>query len=303
MAVFPKTATLRNRMTEPRFAIQDPHRGCNPAVFTKATGLFIVPLWLAAMGWLVAHDVWPRLTALDPPRLRPADWLENAGDKAQFAIYSGKTPMGTIWTNYLVDEDAIRRDDLIWIDHLPVDIAPLRITVSSVFTAKGVLDEFTLRIDSPSTTVPLELHGERFHADFSFTLDPGEKTFRIPLTDAGLIAGGLNPFGDLSDLAVGRSWRMQVFNPVAALTGIGERFMPMLVTVTGEQRLHMKGWEGNCLILESGWAKAWVDAHGVVRRQEITLPMVGTIQILRLPYYDLEARNRALSAKLLPRRG
>ena len=73
---------------------------------------------------------------------------------------------------------------------------------------------------------------------------------------------------------------MQVFNPVAAVTGMGKRFIPMLVTVTGMERISTAEGLVSCLVVESPGAKAWVDDNGVVWRQEITLPIGGEIRII-----------------------
>ncbi len=255
-------------------------------MFTRTTGLLIVPLWLAAMSWLVAHDIWPGLTAQDPPALKVTDWLRNEGSRSQLTITNEHGRLGTIWTIYRVEGKTIRRDDVVWIERFPLDIAPLRIIGESLFTAEGVLDEFTLRLDNPDTA--MRLHGERFHADFSFTFECGPlfNTYKVPLIDGGIITDAFNPFVDLGDLHVGRTWRMQVFNPVSVLTGLGDRFVSMLVTVTGEERINTGVWEGNCAVVESEGAKAWVDVRGVVQLQEMTLPLVGKIRIVRESGFD-----------------
>ncbi len=260
-------------------------------MFTRATGLVIVPLWLAAMGWVFAHDVWPDLAATDPPRLKATDWLKGEGARARLTIEDEHGQLGTIWTNYLVDRSSIRREDVILVERFPVDITPLRILVESVFTPDGKLDEFTLQLDNPGTRA--HLHGERFHADFSFTIRAGPifRTFTTPLSDGELLADAFNPFNDLGVLEVGQTWRMQVFNPVSAATGLGNRFLTTTVTVTGEERIDTGVWEGNCSVVESDTAKAWIDVHGVAQLQEITLPMVGTFRIVRQKEFDAWHRS------------
>jgi hypothetical protein len=253
------------------------------------------------MGWLTAHDVLPRWQAQELPRVRPAALAFNGPREAQYAIRGPLGEIGAIWTQYLIDRDSVRRDDLIWIERLPVDIVPLRLGISSVFTADGLLDEFTVRMEYRGIGQPIKLHGERFHADFSFTIENGPylKAFKIPLKEGGWITEAFNPFAGLRDLRVGQTWRMQVFNPVAALTGLGSRFIPLLVQVTGEERIQSGGWEGNCLVVESANARAWVSADGEVRVQEMTLPMIGTIRIERQVEFDAARRNAARKAALI----
>ncbi len=260
------------------------------ALFTRTTGLLIVPLWLASMGWLVAHDVWPGWTAQEPPRLQPTDWLQNEGNKTQFSILHDNAPIGSIWTSHLIGANSIIRTEIIWIERFPIHIVPLRVVVNSTFTADGLLDELHIELENPSAEVTL--HGERFHADFSFTLETGpiERAFKLPLAEAGMITGAFQPFSQLTDLQVGQTWRMQVFNPVSALTGVGNRFIPMTASIVGEETIATADGDRLCLVVEAPNAKAWVDRRGVVHLQEITLPVAGTIRIIRESGFDEQAR-------------
>jgi len=280
-------------------------------MFTRATGFVIVPVWLVAMTWLVAHDVWPRLTADDPPRLQPTEWLKGDGGETQYAIVdeSGDR-LGQVWTSYRIDSRSMRREDWVWIERLPVPVAPLRLYVESTYTADGVLDEFTVSLESHDAQV--ELHGERFHSDFSFTLEGYvgnrriDTTFKVPLIEGGVLSGGFNTFAQLTGLSVGQTWRVQVFNPLAALTGIGDRFLPMLVKVTATERIVGAKGVHDCFVVESSRARAWVDHAGVVWVQEMTIPMVGRIRIVREPRFDRAERThvirRPLYIRSAPRR-
>lgn len=271
-------------------------------MFTRTTGLLIVPVWLAAMGWLVAHDIWPTWMALDPPPLRVSHRPGNDESRAQFTISDELGKVGTVWTTYRIDETAIRRDDLIWIERFPVEIAPLRVTVSSDYTVEGVLDEFTLRLETEETD--LKLHGERFPSDFSFTFESGpmDRAFKVPLSSGGLFTGAFNPFSELGNLQVGKKWRMQVVNPVALLTGVGNRLIPLLVEVTGEERIATPQGVKNCMVVESPSAKAWVDADGRVQVQDVTLPVVGSLRIVRDAGFDDAQRVQTRRASLGGRR-
>ncbi len=262
-------------------------------MFTRVTGFLIVPLWLASMGWLVVHDVWPGLTAQEVPPVVVSEWLTGQGAQSQYAIEGDMGRLGTLWTTYMADEASVLREDIVWIEQLPVPLAPLRVNARSTYTHKGVLDELSMTVQCDRTR--MRLNGERFHADFSFTFECGtvHKAFKVPLARGRMISGAFNPFSQLVDLHVGQTWRMQVFNPVASIMGVGERFMPMLVKVTGEQRISTGAWEGNCMVVEAGDAKAWVDAHGVVQLQTVNLPGMGELRIVHEPEFDAAARARA----------
>jgi len=271
-------------------------------VFTARTGWLIVPLWVAAMGWLIAHDVWPNWTALEPPRLKASDWLKGEGRRSQYTISDESGPFGAVWTKYLIDDRSILRADLIWIDRLPLPIGPIRITGTSAFTVEGVLDEFTLRIEGAGPNV--KLHGERFHSGFSFVLEIGHdnRTLKIPTAESGWISGAFHPFAELPNLQVGQSWRMQVVNPIAAITGIGTQFIPLMVRVTAEERLETPTGMRNCLVVETTHARAWIDARGVVLLQEMKIPMLGTMRIERVEEFDDNAYREASQASLRGRR-
>ena len=267
-------------------------------MFTRTVGWLVTPIWLLAMGWLVNREVVPHWTASPPPVLRASDWLDGREARSQFTIYDELGEMGSVWTNYLVDEHSIRRDDLVWIKRLPMDLAPVQIGVESVFTAEGVLDEFTVRLETGgSGRVRAKLHGERFHSDFSFTFESGpiERAFKIPLVEGGLLSGAFHPFNVMTNLRVGQRWRMQVVNPIAMLTGVGDQFIPLLVEVTGEQRISTASGSVNCLVVESPNAKAWVDAAGIVQVQEMALPLVGNMRIERASNFDVRAYESARS--------
>lgn len=247
------------------------------------------------MSWLVVHDIVPHWTASAPPPVQAGEWLAD-GSRIQFTLSDDLGDMGSVWTEYLMDSRSIRRDDLIWLERLPLDIAPLRISVNSVFTADGVLDEFSVQLETGGAgRGRMRLHGERFHSDFSFTLESGplEKAFKIPLVEGGLFSGAFHPFGALTNLRVGQRWRMQVVNPISMLTGIGNEFIPLLVEVTGEERVQTAHGDVNCFIIDSPNARAWVDARGSVVAQEMTLPMLGTMRLERQRSFDDRAFNEA----------
>jgi len=279
--------------------LQSPQFGsfAGGTLFTRTVGWLVTPIWLLAMSWLVAHDILPHWTASTPPPVKGGEWL-NDGNRIQFTLYDELGPMGSVWTEYLVDDRSTRRDDLVWLDRLPLDIAPLRIMVNSVFTAAGVLDEFSVFLETGGASkANVRLHGERFHADFSFKLESGplERAFKIPLVEGGMFSGAFHPFGALTNLRVGQRWRMQMVNPISLLTGLGNQFIPLLVEVTGEERVKTANGDVNCFIIDSPNARAWVDARGNVVAQEMKLPMLGTMRLERERNFDerayIEARN------------
>ncbi len=274
-------------------------------MFTRLTGWFIVPVWLLAMSWVVSHDVWPGWTADDPPPLQTSAWLKDAGNRTQYTIEDRFGKLGTIWTTYMLDEDVARRTDLIWLERAPIIAAPIRMVVELSYTADGVLDEFTFRLHSPETR--MRLHGERFHSDFSFTFSMGSNTnddrvFKVPLTDGQMIAAAFNPFSNLSNLHVGQRWRMQVFNPLSAIAGVGNKFSSILVEVTGQETVVFGGQAVACMVVQAADAKAWVDSQGVVWRQELTIPMIGKLRISHDAVFNNTMRLKRFRESFLEKR-
>lgn len=256
-------------------------------MLVRLLGCIVVPTWLTAMGWLVVHDVVPAWTAQDAPHLVVTDWLRDEGQQSQWGIYNKSGRIGTVWTTYAIDAQSIARRDIIWVDRLLEGIGEFKLDIDSTFRADGVLDEFTLEVLNPRRQVA-KLHGERFHSDFSFELDVNrgevKKTFKVPLTHAGMISGGFNPITHLSDVEIGQRWRIQVVNPLALLTGMGKQFMTVMVEVTDQQVLQTPGGNVWCTVITSPSVKAWVSEHGVVERQEIILPVGGMVWTIREPF-------------------
>ena len=270
----------------------------------RFSGFVIVLFWLASMTWLVWQDVWPGLTAGDPPNAvlggnatRPIT--------SQVALYNKYDQrIGTAWTVHGGPPDARKREDVIHLKSFPL-LGRALIEVDSAFTREGKLDEFDLSVwadgipfetiierNSGQNRGQIHVQGGRFASVYGFTLHAGPmwETFKIPASQAGLIGDVFRPFATLPDLKVGQSWRMQMVNPLAAASGLGDRFITLLVRVTRRQTITTTdGRKVDCLVVEAPNVKAWVDDDGVVWEQQVELPIGGTITARAEPY-DLQAR-------------
>lgn len=261
-------------------------------MLARTVGFAIVLFWAVATSWLVWRDVVPAWTAQDPPPVVAADWVKRYGRQAQFGVFdTDGRRIGGIWTRYTSGSTTDREDD-IYLHGFPV-LGATHIHVKSVFDIDGRLDE--IDIDVLGVWAPIRIHGERFPSQFAIRIDAGltKQVFKIDLTRAGMFSDMFRPFDAMPNLHVGQSWRMQVFNPLAAVTGIGDRFIPMLVRVTGRELFRLNGELKDCLIVESSNVKAWVDRRsGVVLVQEVTLPVGGKYTVKCEPY-DESARHDA----------
>ncbi|GJM23635.1 MAG: hypothetical protein DHS20C16_00500 [Phycisphaerae bacterium] len=251
--------------------------------------LFI--FWLASMAWLGWHDVWPAWTAVDAPRFDGGDWLTEETSQSQLRIVDQfKRRVGTVWTEYTENKARISRNDTVWIDGLgPVPM--LRIEIDSDFTKEGHLDE--IQMDLFGAGEKFKLLGERYSGHLAFKMDLGTRTqyFKVDAAAVGTVDSMFRPFATLPRLEVGQSWRTHVFNPLAALTGVGSKLIPMLVKVTGWESIKTDEGEAKCFVIEAGKARAWVKTNGVVVRQVVTLPIGGTLSIEAEPY-NADRRDR-----------
>lgn len=260
--------------------------------------LLVVLFWVVMMGWLAWHDVWPAWTAQDPPRMLLAGLPARGASRSQVGVFDqGGFRIGTVWTTYTRVGAMISRDDVLWIERFPA-LPPTRIEIEWDFDADGLLDE--LQVDVFGYGVALELKGERFPREFAFALKVNhllERTFKIPHSHAGSFGDMFRPFAALRDLHVGQAWRMQMFNPLAVFSGLGDTFTPLLVRVTGTERLMRDGAAVECFVVEAAAARALVGPDGVVYEQSVELPIGGTIVIRDEPY-DAEEHRRIESLSL-----
>lgn len=254
-------------------------------------GFGVIVFWAASMAWLVWHDVWPGLTAGDPPRMVRVEVAADGPVSYQAGIFNKYGHrIGTAWSTYHPIGDTARREDTIYVESF-VGILPTLLEITSGFTREGNLDEFRLEVLGQG--IPIEVQGERFGSMYGFNIriDTVHERIRLDAEAAGLIGDVFRPFASLPGLEVGQSWRMQVLNPISIITGFGDRFVPMLVRVTRREVVATAEVGSlDCLVVEAPNATAWVDDNGRVIVQQVELPVGGTLTIRDEPY-DAAART------------
>ncbi len=265
---------------------------------TRVIIIGIVLLWILSMSWLVAHDVVPAWTARQVPKFVAVDLLKEETLYSQARIenkYGHR--LGTVWSQHRRTTVGLTRMDVIWLDKFPM--APvLRIEINSDFTKEGDLDTFELRVYGAGEKV--ELVGERFSGHLAFELKAGTRKIhrlKVDAASVGTVADVFRPFPNLPAVEVGQSWRMHVVNPLAAVTGIGTKLIPMLVKVTHKESIVTDDGPVECFVLDTGQARAWVDDEGVVLRQEMNLPIGGQLSIVAEKFNQQEL-DEALSVEL-----
>lgn len=254
----------------------------------RLMGLGVVVFWLVATSWLFWHDILPAWTAQQPPRVVARAWVEQYGRQSQFGIYDPwDRRIGGIWTQYSSGASTDREDN-IYVQDFPL-LGPSHVEIRSSFNLSGQLDEIDIAVLGQWN--PIRIHGERFHKEFAFRIDAGvfRQAFKIDLAMAGTFSDVFRPFDAMPELRVGQSWRMQVFNPVAVVTGAGDRFVQKVVRVTAREVIELNGSVRDCFVVEAPNVKAWVECRsGLVLVQEIALPVGGTFSV-KFEEYDPQA--------------
>lgn len=268
-------------------------------MFYRVTALAVAAFWAAMMSWLLYHDVWPAWSAQEPPRAASGEATWGEGTESQVGIFDDRgNRIGTAWTSSTMLGTVVNREDLVFVYRFP-GLPPTRIGVDSTFGAEGILEDIKVHVDGHG--IPIVLEGERFAGQFAFRLTAGlrDLKFKIPEAHAGMMGQMFRPFTRLGDLRVGQSWRMQVFNPFAAVSGFGSPFMPMLVQVTGKETLMRGRTALDCFVVEAAGSRAVVGPDGTVYEHQVQLPVGGTIHIRDEPFSD-DSRSEAKSMSLLP---
>ena len=263
----------------------------------RIAALAVISFWAAMMSWLIYHDVWPAWSAQEPPRGVSVEGVWGEGTESQVGIYDSRgNRVGTAWTTSMLMGQVVSREDLVFIHRFP-GLPPTRINVDSTFAPDGPLDEFKVNVEGHG--IPIVLEGERFAGQFAFRLRAGTRDLKlkIPESHAGMMGQMFRPFTRLGDLRVGQSWRMQVFNPFAAVSGFGSPFTPLLVQVTGRETLMRGRTTTECFVVEAAGSKALVGPDGTVYEQWVQLPVGGMIHIRDEPFDD-EARTEAKGLSL-----
>ena len=267
-------------------------------MISRVLSVTVVLFWLVSMGWLVHHDIIPRWTARDAPRYAPGDWLTERLRSSQVRIEDAHNHrVGTAWSVYASSAGRLSRRDVLVLTRFPM-LGPVRIVAESDFTPQGALDAFHL--DVFGVGKPVTLVGEQYSGQFAFQLKIGSLPFQYFKVDArvcAMLGDALRPFSALPNLEVGQSWRMQVINPVAVVSGIGAKTLPTVVRVTGRESIAHAGGREACFVVRADRVTAWVSDDGLVLRQRIESPWGGTFDVIDEPF-DQSALDRALNGPL-----
>ena len=257
-------------------------------MLAKFLNIGIVVLWVASMSVLFVRDILPAWLAGDPPPTLTAAQLDH-----QAGIFDAQgRRIGTNWVQYISTHDLLTVKSTTLLIEPIAGWGPLRIRTWFTFRDQRVLDEFETRIFG--APLPIIVRGENYDPDFPCELTVGDMRYRwrLDMETSRMLAETFKPFTHLRGLHVGQSWRMRVLDPLAAMTGRGGRIEAVLVRVVGKERIEHRGKATECFRVEAPNLVAFVDAEGEVLRQQVDVPVVGTIVILE-EAFDLNALQAA----------
>jgi hypothetical protein len=268
-------------------------------MLNRCLGVFCVVFMLGANVTLFVRDVLPEWRAGDPPvavDLAPGEQAR----RAQTGIYDERNrSIGTSWTITEARGDYVQVSSRTMLTpiSLPNGIvtAPVRVDTDMKYrVADGLVDELTMLVHGLPILVNLR----------GMYVPPNEFACRWRLGSPGqggrsgefvLDAGAtralgnvLRPFSRLPDLYVGQTWRLELINPllkvIPGLQVDGLLEAPEIARVTRRETIQHAGAAVETLVVEARRTRAWVEPGGTVLRQEIDLPLLGTLTMRDEPF-------------------
>lgn len=271
-------------------------------------GIATLGLMLSVNTALTVRDVLPDWLAGDPPRPRALHLQPGEESAVQLGIFDREGRcIGHSWTT------ASRSGDLVAVRHVTVleplklprgvTIPALRIHTDLNYHQQTSLD--ALRVRVYGLEIPIRLEGEFYPPDLfpcEWQVGTRRGTFALSASATRAIGDMIRPFDSLTGLEVGRSWRVKLLNPLAGIVpGWGARNMmaeTLLVRVTGVERVEHHGAPVQAYVIDAEQLRAWVTPDGRVIRQELEVPLLGTVTLVDEPY-DEETRQRVLQHALM----
>jgi hypothetical protein len=270
-------------------------------------GIATLGLMLSVNAALMVRDVLPDWLAGAPPESRALHL--NPGDQlaVQLGIldHAGRR-IGYSWST------SSRSGDLVSVRHvtvleslrLPRGVAlpALRIDTDLDYHGQTSLDKLRVRV--AGFGFPIRLEGEFYPPDdfaCQWQVDDRRGELQLPAETTRAIGDMIRPFESLTGLQVGQSWRVKVLNPLAGIVpDWGTRNMmtgTMLIRVTHVEQVEHGDAAVQAFVLVAENLRAWVTPEGRVIRQELKLPLFGTLTLVDEPY-DAEVRRRVLQHTL-----
>jgi hypothetical protein len=278
----------------------------NGWVLNRWVGIICATLMVSANATLFLRDILPGWRGGDPPALDDLSQGTGVERHVQIGIYNAEgTNIGRSWTvtELQIEYLNVTSTTMLYPITLPNGIAtpPVRVETTLRYReTDGVLAELVMTIRGLPAT--LELRGDLVPPDdfvCKWRLGPRQQgQFVLDAQATRAIGDVLRPFDRLPGLYVGRTWRMQLLDPLSrvvpglqaeALVGDTE-----LVRVTRTEIIQHRGEPVETFVVEAPRMRGWVSRDGQVLRQEVDLPILGTLAMNDEPYNakDYEAARQ-----------
>jgi hypothetical protein len=263
-------------------------------MWNRWIGIACAACMLSANTALFIHDILPALAAGEPPEPVALTLRSDQQFMVQVGIFNARGErIGSSWTDARPSGDNLRVNTRTVLRplELPGDVATPAVVVrcTAVYGQNRRLEDIQIHVDGFG--IPISLRGECYAAgDFPCEWQIGDQSGRFVVPAEGTRALGevFRPFYSLPGLFVGRTWRVELFNPLAHLTpdlSQGRRFtQSVLVRVTGEETIEHNGRKVEALRVEADKLTAWVAPDGRVLRQEVDLPLFGRLTVVEEPF-------------------
>jgi len=279
-------------------------------------GILSAAAMLLANGAVLMRDVVPGLIAGDPPPPAATRLAPGSTSFTQTGIFdrTGRH-IGRSWSIYKrMQVGGISTMQTITVlepIHLPSGVgAPpaciqIKVTYRDPDMAQRAADAPApeVRVDELDFRlfglgVPVSFRGEAYETgDFPCSWEVGDRrgSFVLDSTAPAALGDVIRPFDRLPQLYVGRSWRVELLDPLAQLlpnidtSGLG--FESILIQVTGKETISFRGRSVETFVVEGGGARAWVAEDGRVLKQMVEIPLLGQLTLLDEPFEEKTLRE------------
>ncbi len=234
---------------------------------SRTVTLAIFLFWLAALGWAFQREVWPRLRAGEPPQFRFEAEDELAERVILWEVFQNGVSIGSAQTRILphVDQTFDLRTDLSFRDLTILTLRVKRISDSYRVKLGGELVAFaaTIKGEMPTLSSPweIDIKGDVENGiltpTVAFTGLPLPKDVLtiepVDVSRHGSVLSVLHPQNKVPGLYAGRSWKVPVFNPLAATASVFKRIdMSTMVAVVERDEIDGPGGPVPCWRIDVG---------------------------------------------------
>ncbi|MCH8805291.1 MAG: hypothetical protein IH986_04310 [Planctomycetes bacterium] len=263
---------------------------------------------LSANTALLFHDFVPDWLAGDPPDSDNILLQDGQDRKSQVGIFDARGRcVGRSWTiaDGQLEFVRVRSWTVLYPVSLPNGMATphVRIDTELLYQREGTVDRLSIRLHwKGGAGPPVALEGEFMPPDdFPCQWRIGNQRGKFILRAAATRAIGdvFRPFDRLPGLYVGRTWRLNLVDPLSEIlhgtpaSNFGME--PILVKVDREETIEFEGRLVETLHVSSGQGEAWVARDGRVLLQVIEAPLLGRLT-LRAETYDDAARKAGVTS-------